>query len=103
VREGLWRKLSRYAAQIPFAGEALAAYFAARDPKTPRKTKALIMAALAYFVIPTDAIPDIFAGVGFTDDAAVIAAMFALAGSAIRPRHRQLAKARLAEIRAKNG
>lgn len=99
VRQGFRGKIARVAAKIPFAGEAVALYFAARDPQTPRKTKALMLAALSYFVLPTDAIPDIFAGVGFTDDAAVIAAVVALAGSAIRARHREAARALLDRMR----
>jgi len=92
VRQGFWTKFARVAAKIPFAGDVLALYFAARDPLTPKKTKGLMLAALAYFVLPTDAIPDVFAGVGFTDDAAVIAAVLALAGSAIKAPHRARAK-----------
>jgi uncharacterized membrane protein YkvA (DUF1232 family) len=30
------------------------------------------MAALAYFVIPADLVPDILAGIGFSDDATVL-------------------------------
>jgi len=100
VREGFAAKLARFAAKIPFAGDVTALYYAARDPQTPTRTKALMLAALSYFVLPTDAIPDVFLGVGFTDDAAVIAAMMALAGSAIKPRHRDMARAYLAKLKA---
>lgn len=89
------------AARIPFAADALALYFAARDPATPRKAKAMMIAALAYFVMPADAIPDVFAGIGFTDDAAVIAGMIALLGAAIRKEHRQMAKAMVTHFRGK--
>lgn len=100
VRAGFVKKLARVAARIPFAGDVAALWFAARDPATPKKTKAMMMAALAYFVMPADAIPDIFAGVGFTDDAAVIAAMIALAGSSLRDRHRQAGRALLERWKA---
>lgn len=100
VRLGFRKKLVRVAAKIPFAGDALALYFAARDPLTPKKTKGLMLAALGYFVLPMDVIPDVFAGVGFTDDAAVIAAVITLAGSAIRPHHKALAKGILDRMRA---
>ena len=100
VRAGFAAKLARFAAKIPFAGDVTALYYAARDPQTPTRTKALMLAALSYFVLPTDAIPDIFLGVGFTDDAAVIAAMVALAGGAIKPRHRDLARAYLAKLKS---
>ena len=99
MRAGFRQKLARTAARIPFAADALALYFAARDPATPRKAKAMMIAALAYFVMPADAIPDVFAGIGFTDDAAVIAGMIALVGASIRQHHRQLAKALVARMR----
>ncbi len=101
VRVGFHHKLIRVAAKIPFAADALALYFAARDPATPRKVKAMMIAALAYFVMPADAIPDVFAGIGFTDDAAVIAAVIALAGASIRSRHRDLARAMITHLRSK--
>ena len=98
VRRGFWPKLRRLAGRVPFAHDAAALWFAARDRETPTRTKALLMAALAYFVIPTDMLPDWFAGLGFTDDAAVIAAAIGLAGRAIRPAHRAAAKALLERI-----
>ena len=88
VRRGFWPKIRRIARFVPFAEDALALWFSARDRETPASTKALLMAALAYFVVPTDMLPDWFAGLGFTDDAAVIAAAIGLAGRAIRPAHR---------------
>lgn len=99
VRKGFVRKIGQVAAKIPFASDAVALYFAARDPATPRKTKGLMLAALGYFVLPTDTIPDVFAGVGFTDDAAVIAAVIALAGSAIRPQHKARARTFLDDLK----
>ena len=87
VRKGFWPKMRRTAARIPFAGQAMAAWYAAQDPKTPLAAKGLILGALAYFVMPVDAIPDIFAGIGFTDDAAVIAAVLATLGAHLKPRH----------------
>ena len=98
VKRGFLPKLKRVAAQIPFASEALAAFFAARDPATPAAAKGMIFAALAYFVLPTDAIPDIFAGVGYTDDAAVLAAVLGLIGASVKARHRERAKAMLHDI-----
>ncbi|TLS38057.1 YkvA family protein [Pseudalkalibacillus caeni] len=37
-----------------------------------QKSVVMIIAALLYFVIPTDAIPDVLVGFGYIDDAAVI-------------------------------
>jgi uncharacterized membrane protein YkvA (DUF1232 family) len=95
VRRGFWPKIRRLAGKLPFAADVVALWFCARDPKTPIATKAMLMAALAYFVLPTDVVPDWFAGIGFTDDAAVIAAAIALAGRAIRDSPREAARALL--------
>ena len=92
VSKGFWPKLQRTAARIPFADQALAAWYAARDPATPLPAKGMIFAGLAYFVMPLDAIPDLFAGIGYTDDAAVIAALIATLGANIKRRHRDQAE-----------
>ena len=99
VRKGFWPKMRRTAARIPFAGQAMAAWYAAQDPKTPLAAKGLILGALAYFVMPLDAIPDIFAGIGFTDDAAVIAAVLATLGAHLKPRHHDQAAQALKRLR----
>lgn len=99
VSNGFWPKIRRTASKIPFAGQALSVWFAARDPETPTAAKGLMLGALAYFVLPIDAIPDILAGIGFTDDAAVIAALLAAVGSSIKPKHRQRATEALNRLR----
>src|ERR1043165_3241195 len=92
ANDGFWPKLRRVARRVPFLGELLAAYYATLDPKTPLQVKAVLMGALAYFVLPIDVIPDFIAGFGFTDDAAVLyAAIRSVAGS-IRPEHRERAQ-----------
>ena len=92
VRKGLIPKLRRVAAKIPFATDVLSLWYCARDPATPASAKGLMLAGLAYFVLPTDAVPDILAGIGFTDDAAVIAAVLAVVGRNIKDRHRDAAR-----------
>ena len=92
VARGFWLKIRRVAAKVPFAGDALSVWFCARDPATPAGAKAMMMAGLAYFVLPTDAVPDFLAVVGFTDDAAVIAALLAIVGKNLKPRHKAQAK-----------
>jgi uncharacterized membrane protein YkvA (DUF1232 family) len=92
VRIGFWPKLRRVAARIPFAQELLSVYYCARDPQTPTAAKGMMMGALAYFVLPTDALPDFIAGFGFTDDAAVIAAVLSLLGANLKPHHREAAR-----------
>jgi uncharacterized membrane protein YkvA (DUF1232 family) len=98
VARGFLPKLKRVAARIPFAADLLAVYYCARDPETPAGAKALLLAALAYFVLPIDAIPDVIAGIGFTDDAAVLAIAIALVGRHLKPRHKDAAREWLAKL-----
>jgi uncharacterized membrane protein YkvA (DUF1232 family) len=95
VRDGFWKKLLRIAGNVPFADDAAAAYFCATDPATPSKVKGILIAALAYFVMPFDVIPDFIAGLGFTDDAAVLAMAIGLVAKHITPDHRTKARAAL--------
>lgn len=103
VRRGFWPKLARTASRVPFTRELLAVYYCARDPETPAAAKGIMLGALAYFVLPFDAVPDLLAGVGFSDDAAVIAAVLSMLGANLKPRHREAARQalqRLGEDRA---
>jgi NAD(P)-dependent dehydrogenase (short-subunit alcohol dehydrogenase family) len=59
VDDGFWPKIRRLAARLPFAEDLLAAYYAATDPQTPTRVRAVLLAALAYFVTPADLIPDV--------------------------------------------
>lgn len=93
VRRGFWRKLRRYAAFVPFSDHALAAFYCAGDKNTPPQVRAVILAALAYFMLPTDAVPDFLAAIGFGDDAAVFWAAWAIVDHHISPDHRDRAKA----------
>lgn len=92
ARDGLWRKLRRFAGRIPFAVDLVAAYYCARDPATPFRARAILIAAVAYFVLPIDAVPDALTVIGFTDDAAVLAAAIGVAGAHITPAHREAAR-----------
>lgn len=48
--------------------EALAIYFAARDPRTPWHVKALIFFVVAHTFSPIDLIPDFIPILGYLDD-----------------------------------
>lgn len=95
VRDGLWKKLLKLAGKVPFADDAAAAYFCAIDPATPTRVRGILLAALAYFVLPFDTIPDFVAGLGFTDDAAVLAMAIGLVAKHITPRHRMKSRSAL--------
>lgn len=96
VRRDFRAKLRETLGRIPFAHEAVAAYFAALDPATPKHVKAVLLAALAYFILPLDTIPDFLVGLGFTDDAAVLYAAMRTLAPHIGDGHRRKAEAWLA-------
>jgi uncharacterized membrane protein YkvA (DUF1232 family) len=92
VRRGFWSKIRRVAAGLPFAEDLLAAYYCAFDQDTPLKVKAALLAALAYFVLPIDFMPDVMPLLGFTDDAAVLATAIRMVAAHLRPEHRDAAR-----------
>ena len=93
VRARFWDKLRKTLGRIPFIEDAVAAYYCAMDSKTPLYVRAVLMGALAYFIMPSDVIPDFIAGLGFTDDAAVMAAAIGAVRSALTPAHHDKARA----------
>lgn len=100
VRRGFWPKLKRNMAKVPFAEDAVTAYYAAFDRDTPVHVRAGLMGALAYFLLPTDMVPDILPMLGFGDDAAVLFGAIKLLSSNIAPHHREAARATLDDMKA---
>lgn len=91
VRSEFWPRFRRAAGMIPFADDLVAAYYCALDPQTPLRVRGMLLGALAYFIMPFDLVPDIILGLGFTDDAAVLAAAVSAVARNIQPRHRAAA------------
>jgi len=100
VRGGFWSKLQRNLARVPMADQVVAAYYAAFDPATPFRTKAMLLAALAYFVMPFDVVPDFILGFGFTDDMTVLLTAFGLIRSHVTDAHLERAKETVEKLRA---
>lgn len=96
VREKFWGVLRKYARYIPFARDAVAAFYCATDPVTPRRVKGILLAALGYFILPLDAVPDIFSLIGFTDDLAVLTTAIAMVRGHMKPEHYEAADRALA-------
>ena len=101
VRKDFWRKLQRFAAQLPFAEDLLTAYYCAFDRDTPNHVRAVLLGALAYFILPFDFMPDILPIAGFTDDAALLAGAIRLIWVHITPDHRDAARDALARLSEK--
>lgn len=85
--EGFWDKLAKFAkaAGREVVEKALQLYYAAQAPETPQWAKTVIYAALAYFILPLDAVPDYIPAAGYTDDLGALAAAFATVAAYITP------------------
>jgi uncharacterized membrane protein YkvA (DUF1232 family) len=92
VKRRFWATFRKAVRYIPFADDLVAAYFCAIDPATPHRVRGILLGALAYFVLPIDAVPDFLAGIGFSDDITVLVAAIAMVRSHITPAHREAAK-----------
>jgi uncharacterized membrane protein YkvA (DUF1232 family) len=92
VERKFWDKLRKYIRRVPFVDDLIAAYYCAFDPATPLHVKAVLLGALAYFIMPVDVVPDVLTWIGFTDDAAVLYAALRTIAPHIQDRHRQQAR-----------
>lgn len=55
------------------------------SPNVLAKDKMLIIAPLAYFILPADLIPDILLGIGYVDDGAAVMAALKTVSSSVTP------------------
>jgi len=95
----LWRKILAEAANLPFLEEILTAHYCAFDRRTPFYVKVILAAAIVYFVVPDDLVPDSLSLIGLADDAAVFGLAFKVVSSHIKPEHREAARAMLMRLR----
>ena len=74
---------------------ALVLYYLSRSNEVPMSAKLKIYGALGYFILPTDAIPDVVVALGYTDDLAALAwALYSMA-KYITPEIKQQAEEKL--------
>jgi len=66
------KRFARFARQIRLAWECTRDWRLGLYARIPWKTVSSLAAALAYFVLPLDVIPDWIPGAGFLDDAALL-------------------------------
>ena len=95
-----WRKMKN---SVKKAGEEIAvmgikSWLAMADSNTSVRHKAILGGALAYFVLPTDMVPDVLAGVGFTDDMAALTLAANSVGNAITDEHEERAREKLSSM-----
>ena len=79
--DGFWEKITgvikKAGAEIIY--KALQLYYATLNPACPVAVKGTIYAALGYFILPLDLIPDFIPVVGFSDDLLAIGAAIGMA------------------------
>ncbi|MGR5231470.1 YkvA family protein [Vibrio rotiferianus] len=95
-----WRKMKNSVKKV---GEEIAvmgikSWLAMADSNTSVRHKAILGGALAYFVLPTDMVPDVLAGVGFTDDMAALTLAANSVGNAITDEHEEQAREKLSSM-----
>ncbi|MCA0936786.1 DUF1232 domain-containing protein [Vibrio alginolyticus] len=92
-----WNKMKKSVLKVgeDFAVLGIKSWLAMTDSNTSARHKAILGGALAYFVLPTDMVPDILAGVGFTDDLAVLTLAVNSVGNAITPEHEKQAREKI--------
>ena len=92
--QDLWQKLKRFAsvAGKEVIEKALVLFYAAQRPETPLWAKTVIYSALAYFVLPTDAIPDFIPVTGYADDLATLVTALGAVALCITPEVKDAAK-----------
>ncbi|EDL69185.1 YkvA family protein [Vibrio campbellii] len=95
-----WRKMKN---SVKKAGEEIAvmgikSWLAMADSNTSVRHKAILGGALAYFVLSTDMVPDVLAGVGFTDDMAALTLAANSVGNAITDEHEEQAREKLSSM-----
>lgn len=80
---------------LDVAARVLQLYYLARSPSVPLWAKTAIFAALGYFVVTPDAIPDVVPVMGFVDDLAVLSSALAGVAGYVSPELQQRVQARL--------
>lgn len=96
--KGFWDKVKGQAKQ---AGKeviqtALKLYYALQDTDTPNSAKLIIVGALAYFVVPTDAVFDLLPG-GYVDDLGALVGALWTVTEHIKDEHVAKAQATVSE------
>lgn len=100
IRRKFWPTLKNALAQLPFAEDVVTAYFCAMDKNTPSHVRGVLLAALAYFVLPTDLIPDFIAMIGFGDDVAVLTVALSTLKKHMTPEQREAARHALDDLKS---
>ena len=96
---GFWQKLNTFARKAghDLVEKSLQLYYAAESPDTPTGARGVVFGALAYFVAPLDAIPDVTPGIGFADDLCVLIGAVSAVAAHITPEVKDQADKKMTE------
>ena len=94
-----WDKVKNFALKAgkEVIQKALWLYYAAQHPGTPAWARTVIYGALAYFVLPVDAVPDAIPVAGFTDDLGALAAALGTVSMYVTSEVKKLATEKMRE------
>lgn len=78
LKDVKWNQLNKQDVKEKFfvVGRLFKAYTLGRYRAIPWKPLLIITAAMIYFVSPLDLVPDLLAGIGFTDDIAILLSVY---------------------------
>lgn len=77
---------------------ALTLFYCLKDKNTPKWAKGVIVGALGYLILPTDLIPDIIPGAGYTDDWGALVAALGTVAAYIKDEHKSKAHAQMQRL-----
>lgn len=103
VESGLWSKLRAKVGQVSYVEDVLTAYYCAIDSQTPVQVKAMLLGALAYFVMPARGLPGLLSRMGGVNGSAVLATALTRVNEHVQPRHREQARHAMTRLRGESG
>lgn len=95
--ESFWEKIKKFGKKAGYkvVYVALLLFYCLKDGDAPAWAKTVIIGALAYFIVPVDAIPDVVPGAGYADDLGALVAALGVVAVYINEDIKQKAKAKL--------
>lgn len=95
--DNFWEKVKKFAlvAGKEVIEKALTLYYVTQEENVPAWAKTTIYGALAYFISPIDAIPDITPLIGYSDDLGALAIAIATVSAYINDNAKEKAKTKL--------
>lgn len=93
----LWKKLNNVALRVGMkvVYPAVLLYYLFKSSNVPLRAKSLIVAALTYFIMPLDGIPDFLPLLGYTDDLGLLIATLSHMKKYVNPEILELTRTKI--------